>query len=51
MRLKETIVVRIHVKREVWYKVKARAALLGRPVAEYVGELLEKEVGESGGRV
>jgi len=41
---KKTVVVRILVEREVWRRVKAKAALLDKTVAEYVGDILKKEV-------
>jgi len=44
MGMKDKTVARVLVDREVWRLVKARAALEGCSVAEYVGRILEQYV-------
>ena len=48
----ETIEARVRVSREVWRRVKVKAILAGRSVADYVGEILRREVlaDETGGK-
>jgi len=41
----ETAEVKINVESEVWRKVKSDAALAGKNVADYAGELLKQSVG------
>ena len=38
----ETIEARVRVSREVWRRVRAKAILAGRSVADYVGEILKE---------
>lgn len=44
---REFIVARVRVQNKLWCKLKARASLLGKPVSEYVGQILEKEAMEN----
>ena len=48
----ETIEARVRVSREIWRRVRAKAILAGRSVADYVGEILRREVlaDETGGK-
>jgi len=47
----EIIEARVRVSREVWRRVKVKAVLAGRSVADYVGEILRREVlTDEGGR-
>jgi hypothetical protein len=43
------VVARIVVDAEAWRLLKVRATLAGKTVAEYVGEILKREVSKSEG--
>jgi predicted DNA binding CopG/RHH family protein len=42
MSWKDFTEARVKVRREIWYRVKAKAALQGKTLAEFIQEVLEK---------